>query len=295
MKNILVIADPAENEQLAFAKALSMAKTTVANIYVVIFCHPDSHAVTDKEDTEAGDEQQITIDNATQWWASYLDSNSVTTPATYEAVWEQHIHEWVLEHCQHKHYDLIIKTGHRSESLFHTPTDWQLFRKSSVPVYCVTPDPQETNNIVLVALDLMTVDDAKQQLNQRLLEAAFQLSLQTDCELHCCYAMETPVMLTDVELMNTPVIMEEVAQKTKIKMAALTKNYDIDEKNIHIEQGGTCEILTKLGDDLKVNCFVLGTTGRTGIAGKLIGNTAEKVIHQANKDLLVLSAEESES
>ena len=224
MKNILVIADPTEDEQLAFAKAISMAKTTVANIHVVIFCNESAHSVTDKEDIQKVDRQKITIEHTKQWWESYLGAQMMTMPVAYEVLWEQHIHEWVLEHCRHKHYDLVVKTGHRSESLFHTPTDWQLFRKSPVPVYCVTPEQQDTNKIVLVALDLMTLDDAKQQLNRRLLEAAFQLSLQTNCDLHCCYAMETPVMLTDVELINTPIIMEEVAQKAKEKMAALNKN-----------------------------------------------------------------------
>jgi universal stress protein E len=71
--------------------------------------------------------------------------------------------------------------------------------------------------------------------------------------------------------------------------AALTKDYDIDDDHIHIREGVPWEVLTGLGDDLNVRCFVLGTMGRTGIAGKLIGNTAEKVIHHTKKDLLVIS------
>ena len=292
MKNILVIADPEEHEQQAFAKALSMAKTTVANLHIVIFCNENTTAVNQENGVSKTDLQEMAPHHTKQWWESYLSSQLITMPIAYEIIWEKKIHEWVLEHCQQKNYDLIVKTGHRSESLFYTPTDWQLFRKSPVPVYCVTPEQQNTDNIVLVALDLMATTDTKQQLNRRLLETAFQLSLQTNCELHCCYATEAPVLLTEVELINAPALICESEQKARKQMSILTRDYDVDEQHIHIQQGNPWEVLTNLGDSLKAGCFVLGTQGRTGIAGKLIGNMAEKVIHHAKKDLLVISTDD---
>jgi len=304
MKNILVIADTAEREQLALIKALSMAKTTVASIHVVIFCHENLNIVTRQEDITESGMQEMIINRTKQWWESYLHSQQITIPIAYEVVWEKHISQWVLDHCQKTHYDLIVKTGHRSESLFYTPTDWRLFRKSSVPIYCVALEQKDVDNVVLVALDLMAISDAKQQLNHRLLEAAFQLSLQTNCDLHCCYATEAPILLSDIDLINplssssfitaqqttgeqqVATLARDTARKQAV---ALTKDYDIDDDHIHIQEGVPWRVLTSLGNDLKVRCFVLGTMGRTGIAGKLIGNTAEKVIHHTKKDLLVIS------
>jgi len=41
------------------------------------------------------------------------------------------IANWVEDICEQKHFDLVVKTGHRTESLFHTPTDRQLIRQLS--------------------------------------------------------------------------------------------------------------------------------------------------------------------
>jgi nucleotide-binding universal stress UspA family protein len=40
---------------------------------------------------------------------------------------------------------------------------------------------------------------------------------------------------------------------------------------------------------LKAQCVVLGSMAHTGISDRLVGNTAEKVIHYTKTDLLVVS------
>jgi hypothetical protein len=40
--------------------------------------------------------------------------------------WEKRIADWLIRHVAATPYDLVIKTGNRSETLAYTPTDWQL-------------------------------------------------------------------------------------------------------------------------------------------------------------------------
>lgn len=289
MKNILVIADPVETEQFAFQKALDIAKVTVANIHVVIFCYEKLGIIDPESSVTESEVQDMIIQRTKQWWESHLQAQQLSIPIAYEVVWEKHIHQWVLKHCQQTAYDLIIKTGHRSESIFYTPTDWQLFRKSNVPFYCLDATQVNDRKVVLVALDLMSKSDEKQSLNQRLLEAAFQLSLQINRDLHCAYAIEIPTPLQKLQIFNLPLRIEEVKKQARQQAALLTKNYDMSVDKIHIDQGRPAQVLTNLIQELEVACCVVGTMGRTGIEGKLIGNTAEEVIHQVHTDLLVIA------
>lgn len=287
MKHILVIADPIDNEQVAFQKAKSLAKLTVATVHVVAFCH-EGMGFDDEEADFRDRVRNLVVHHTEQWWENFLQSQAATEGVSYVVVWEKYIHNWIIEHCQTTHYDLIVKTGHRSETPFYTPTDWHLFRESPVPIYSVCPEPHKTKRIVLAALDLMSKREEKQRLNERVLEAAFQLSVQTNATLHCCHAIDIPVLVRDMELIDVAARIQREEKIVRERAKRWLELYEIDNRHLHVNQGVPWQVLTSLSRKLKAECIVIGSMGRKGIPGKLIGNTAEKVIQYARSDLLVL-------
>lgn len=290
MKHILVIADHTDKEQHAFEKALELARLTIADIHVVSFCYEPLSDVQYQYHTNNTqvDLKSLVINASEEHWENYLGSHSVKEQVSHEVVWEKYIHEWIIEHCKNRHYDLIVKTGHRSEKFFYTPTDWQLFRESTVPVYCVSKKPVETKKVILVALDLRTKQREKLLLNNRLLEAAFQLAVQTDSILHCCYAIAVPRLVKDLDMIDVTAKVNEVEKEVRKQAVAWFDIYDIDKKHLHIKQGTPANVVNDFARKLKAQCVVVGSMGRVGIKGKLIGNTAEKVIQHAVADLLVI-------
>jgi len=290
MKHILVIADSFDSEQAAFHKAKELAKLTVADIHVVSFCF-ESYAEV-QANADQGKSQinlkELVIEHVDKAWQKFVADQPDSAEVTHDVVWTKYIHEWVLEHCKSSHYDLIVKTGRRTEGFFYTPTDWHLFRQSNVPVYCVSSDENTNDKVVLVALDLTTEHKEKQQLNERLLEAAFQLSIQTNSVLHCCYAVPFSPVLRDLDIIDIRKKLNDVDQQVRQGSKGWLELYDIAPDNLHIKEGEPWQVIQHFEQKLNAQCTVVGSAGRKGIAGKLIGNTAEKVIHSAKTDLLVI-------
>lgn len=294
MKKILVVADRVGDNQYAFHKAIELARLTVADIHVVSFCYEslsevDNGVSTDDKHVSLKD---LVIQHTQNKWDEFIRAHKTSENITHEVVWEKHIHEWILAHCDKVHYDLIVKTGHRSESLFYTPTDWLLFRESRVPVYCVSEHNHSNKKVVLVALDLRSQRKEKQLLNNTLLESAFQLAVQTDSVLHCCYAIKIPTLVKDFDLIDVTAKIHQVENEVRDQAKSWFDVYDIDKKHLHIKEGEPWQVVNNFARKLKAQCIVVGSMGRKGIYGKVIGNTAEQIIHHASQnassDLLVI-------
>jgi universal stress protein E len=290
MKRILVIADPIDEDQSAFAKALEFSKATDSTIHVVGFCYESmgEYEVQD-EDYDYSSIKVELVRHSEEWLSEFIADKKADIDITHEVVWEKHIYQWILDHCKVRSYDLIIKTGHRSESAFYTPTDWQLFRYSNVPVYIVAVEKRKSDKVVLVALDFMSKSEEKQALNKELLESGFRLAVQIGGTLHCCHAVHIATLVSDLDLIDVPAHVHKVEKKVLERAEPLLQEYDIGFDNLHIKQGEPWKVLNSLSSTLNAECIIVGSMGRTGIAGKLIGNTAEKIIRKAKRDLLVIS------
>ncbi len=284
MKNILVIADPADQEQIAFNKALNLANLTVAKIHILLFCYESMHFIND--DPTKDEVKGMVLDRTKQACENFLKNKNSDITITYEIVWEKYIEPWVRKYCKSNPCDLIIKTSHRSESFFHTPTDWQLFRKSRVPIYCVSTKTDKSNKKIVVALDIATESSEKKSLNEKLLEAAFQLSLQTNSNLYCCSAINISSVLRDMGFVDPNY--EAIKKDAESQVTPLLNNYDINTESLFIEQGDPWRVITNYARKVNADCIVIGSMGKKGIKGKIIGNTAEKVIHYTESDLLVI-------
>lgn len=290
MKHILVISDPSDPEHIAFHKGVELAKFSGAAVHVVSFIYEsinDYQYFFDRGD-EPVNLQGILADEARRFWLSYINEKQVDVPITHEVVWEKYVHRWVIEHCETANYDLIVKLGRRSETLLYTPTDWQLFRDASVPVYCATKPDRVNNKVVLVALDLTAKNKEKRDLNKVLLEAAFQLSVQTNSELQCCFAVEIPAVIRRMDLVDVPARVQKLEKAVREEAASLLDLYDLEQKNLHVREGKSWDVVSHFARTLKAQCVVVGSMGRKGIEARLVGNTAEKVIHATDVDLLVV-------
>ncbi|UZE96145.1 universal stress protein [Alkalimarinus alittae] len=72
----------------------------------------------------------------------------------------------------------------------------------------------------------------------------------------------------------------------KLKIGAESFNYVAPRT--HLIQGTPDRELPKLADSLEADLVVMGTVARTGVAGLLIGNTAEAVLPQLRCSVLAI-------
>ncbi len=64
-----------------------------------------------------------------------------------------------------------------------------------------------------------------------------------------------------------------------------------DKRTVHLIKGEAKEVIPDLAERLEVDRVVIGTVGRAGVPGLLIGNTAEAILNSVDCSVLTLKPE----
>jgi nucleotide-binding universal stress UspA family protein len=78
-------------------------------------------------------------------------------------------------------------------------------------------------------------------------------------------------------------------QGGEITSEQLGELYDVDPTRIVLRQGRVVETLQEICNEVDPSIVVMGTLARTGLSGKLIGNTAEKLLDIIDADVLTVN------
>ncbi|MEW6996599.1 universal stress protein [Colwelliaceae bacterium BS250] len=285
MKNsILVISDSEDQNYTAILQAAELAKAYKCNLHIVNFCYEVLRGF-DKTDVIKSN-----IIGSLHELSAHKLVNTLQGVIEYEfeTIWEKDIHFWVNRYVdEHKPF-MVVKTGHRSEALLYTPTDWHLLRECQAPVLIAADHKWHNARNVLATIDLDTLLPEKKRLNQKVLEHASILAKHINAELHICYAIPYSPVLKTIGLMNKKELEQINNDNFADDISLLATNYGIDHQNIHIKAGEVSKVITSVAADCKASLVVVGTVGRTGVEQKFIGNTAESIMHLAKTDLLAI-------
>ena len=67
-----------------------------------------------------------------------------------------------------------------------------------------------------------------------------------------------------------------------------TNLYQLNFSMLHIREGKPSMVIRDVVDQCDADLVVMGTVGRSGVAGLVIGNTSEAVLHVVNTDVVTL-------
>lgn len=288
LEKILVIADRSDTGQRALKAALELTRGTRATISVVGFLFDDLVEHPDLMTASAARQMKAAMVRDKKAWlanaVSALDPGSAKIRQT--VVWTRDISAWVAAHAGE--FGLVVKAGNRSESLVHTPLDWLLLRESKVPVLIVRERLRRRPGRVLACIDLGSGKPAQRDLNRRVLAAGHMLARHLGAELHVVYAIPLSALAQDLDLVDRARMERTTAQRLEPELAAISAEFDVPRKHITIKAGPPERIIDGQASKLKATLLVMGTLGRKGLKGKLLGNTAEKVLHYNRSTVLAL-------
>ena len=204
MRELLVIADKDTTKQSAFFHALEIAKNTGAKIEFVGFVHApgvDSSEILSHEEKRKVhhkyiDTKQAEIDE----FLEGIDTADVKIHV--DVVWEKSFERWVIARCDQKSFDMVFKSGHRSETFLYTPSDWQLMRHCPEPVMIVGDKEWKEGGVILAALDLGSTSQRTLDLNEDILRQSIKLAKATNSDVHACYSIAVPKALADLDLID---------------------------------------------------------------------------------------------
>lgn len=195
--------------------------------------------------------------------------------------------------------DLVIMTaegkGGLKQRLFGS-TSMHLMRKCPVPLLILKPSRAKRFQRILAAIDPDVTGDARDTLNETILELSLSLSVLEEAELHVVHAWK---MLGESLLrgrigMYAPEVdrvVRDVGQQRRRAVLALMAKHSIHKCELHLIKGEAAEAIPRLVTKLGVDLLVMGTVCRTGIPGFIIGNTADRVLDVVDCSVLVLKPE----
>lgn len=205
-----------------------------------------------------------------------------------KVVWEKDIEKWISKQCATKHYEGVVKTGNRSETLVHTSTDWELLRNCPVPVLLVSQKRWHRAKPVMVTLDLATRVTTKKALNRKVLAVAQGLAQTLDVELEIITAIEIPTLLSDLDLVDPIEYVQRARDAMKPHIKKLAAEFGIDESSFYCKRGPVERVISSRAAKVRAQIVVMGTVARKGVKARLLGNTAEKVLRHLKTDVLAI-------
>lgn len=288
MSKILIIADTADKKQIALTRGTELAKTMGATIEVVAFTHEYLKAASVEPASQAKLKDHL-IKDASAWLDNELNKiHCGDLKIVSKVVWSKQLHQWVNKRCQQQDYMAVVKTGHRTNTFYHTSTDWHLLRECPAPVLLVAEKKWRKTRPILASLDLSSRKKSKQKLNQQILQTAALYASKFNRELHIIHALHISTVLQDLDLIDSKALARERKAELEPTIEKICAEYGLGKQQVHILAGEAHKVIPSVADKIKADLVVMGTTGRQGLAAYLLGNTAEKVLTYLRTDVLAL-------
>jgi len=290
MRELLVIADKEDDTQSAFFHALEIARNTGACIELVGFVYSagvDSSETLDNQEKRKLhhtyiDEKKAKID----LFLNSIDLQNVNVKV--DVVWEKSLDKWVVSRCEQKSFDLIFKTGHRSEAFLYTPTDWQLMRNSPDPVMIVGSKPWKQGGKILAALDLSSNTPKALELNENILHNSFAISRATNSEVHACYSIPLGSAMFDAKNTDTKQDVSAMTKSIDPIIRQLIEKAGLDKNKLHLVSGNPAKEIGRILNEIDADIVVVGKKTEKSLRGRLMGTTAENVLNQTKVDVVVV-------
>ncbi len=290
MRELLVIADKKGGKQLAFQHALEIAKNSGAGIEFVGFVHAagvdSSEILTHDEKRQVHHSYTDRKQAAMDAFLETVDLGNVTVKT--DVVWERSFERWVISRCDQKSFDMVFKSGNRSEAFMYTPSDWHLMRHCPEPVMIVGNKPWKKGGVILAALDLGSSSKKTLSLNEDILREATKLAKASNGNVHICYSMAIPKALADLDMINPKAYEDKLKDKLDPIIRKLVEEANLDQGNIHLVTGKPAREICRIAKKIDADVVLIGNKTRTSLRGRLMGNTAEAVLHKVTADVVVI-------
>lgn len=299
IRNILVAADFSPHSEAALRRAIVVARAFGAKIKVAHALEDvrEAMAVMRREarwELVAGDinkYQQALCEESERKLDEFLkplaDSGvSLSHETRIGTPYIQLVH--AVEEQKH---DLLF-VGTRGETglkrLILGSTARRLLRNCPAPVWVVRPEGAGELKTILVAVDFSPAS------GKALAEAA-TIARRVQAELHVLHVTESVQTLQSAQDQGyfAGVSARDVNRETQEHLRTFVAEHCPDDlkPNLQVAKGVAAKAIAAAAKKLNADLVVLSTVGRGGLAGLLLGNTAEQVIDTVHCDVLAVKPE----
>lgn len=200
-------------------------------------------------------------------------------------------------------HDLVMKTAEKRNwlrSKIFGSTDMHLMRKCPTPVWIFKQDQRPRFRKVLVAIDPSVATPEGESLNIKALQLGTSLAEQDGSKLEVvyCWRLEGETVLRGRSFnrqsetaIDDLLKVEETHHANLLKQITAPFGMPHEQAELHLFKGDPRVAIPHMAEEEKVELVVMGTLCRSGIAGAIIGNTAEEILSQVNCSVLTIKPE----
>ncbi len=279
---LFVIIDPESTHQVALVKALLVAKLGYCHIHAFMCVYADI-----KDHPEASSRKGLkhrTLEDAEVRLKELMEPCKLANvPFSTELLWNSRWYEMVLHSVAKSGCDLVIKSSihhSRAKRFFSKTSDYTLMRYCSCPILFTHQSQEWRSDKFLACVDLESDDPQHTRLNNVIIRNARAVAEIIGMDL--CIAS---VYKKAIDETRFPIKVDASHDIGK----ELARLYGVDAGSIYLRQGSAVETLVELCKEINPSILLIGSIARTGISGKLIGNTAEKLLDAVDADVLTVN------
>lgn len=263
LNKIFVIIDPTVDAQPAFERALQSALMTGTRLHVYACLN---EAVADGDRDAAEGRMQQTLE------ALLKRCQDAGVEAVQELEWESDWSSSAVRAAARCSASMVFKSSYEHSDVqreLRPTSDFTLLRLSPCPVLLVKDQHDWSSRRVLAAINSESTDDAHIKLNNLIISFAqnFTDAYGSDAHFVCAYhdANHPPVKSQVSAMCGAP------------------------EEHIHLRKGAAADVIRAAAEQLDVDLIIIGTVGRSGLKGRVVGNTSEKILDHTGADILVVN------
>lgn len=273
VRSILVVLEPPHADSLALKRAKLIAGVTQAHLHLLICDKKHDH----------------------QALLSVLENSLLNDgfSVTSEHAWHESLHQTIIDVQQAEGCGLVIKQHFPDNPLkkaLLTPDDWKLLRLCPSPVLMVKTKAPWTGGVILAAVDVGNPDEKHHALHFSIVDHGFEIAALAKGQLHVIAAHPSPMLSAADPVYQ---LKETIEERYREQCQTFQAEFDVDDLHLHIAEGPADVLIPYTAHTLNAAVTVIGSVGRTGISGALIGNTAEVILDSLESDVLVLKTEET--
>ena len=298
-KNILFVADGIKGEATALKKALELAELNRARLSVISVVDAASKFSYPLNTTEIVLSIQKNLVQYRKQGLQELVREALTgSKKTQPSLIVQEGRNFVeiIRTVLKDEYDLVIKLAggeHKLSNILFGSLDLHLLRKCPCPVWILKPRKRIAHSRILAAVDIAPQEKASFVLNNTIMELACSLSEMENGKLGVINAWFLPEeawlrtrQLSKYKSVDT--LLRECRTQQKKNLNSLVEGFSAYNPELHLIKGHPGKVIPRFINNHRVDLLVMGTLARTGVAGLLMGNTAEKILNSVNCSVLAI-------
>jgi universal stress protein E len=299
-RRILVATDFSAHSDAALQQAVWLARQTGAGV-VLAHTLPNLRQAVHSSSYKArldllygeGDQfqREIRQESDTKMRRSILNLNAMDLNIKFETLLGEPFVELTHAVLQ-ENYDLVI-AGTRGlaawEQFFVGSTAKRLIRKCPASVWIVKAEHVGSPKVVLSPTDFSEV-------SLKAVAHGLWVAQQSQAQFHLLHVIDSHDVPDNIisKIPEGSSLRNEINEEARARLEKFVDSLQADRSQlqIHLSWGTPWKEVKRMAQHLTADLIAMGTVGRSGIRGMLLGNTAEKVLSTCDCSILTVKPDD---